>query len=114
MGIFSLVNLCPRLWLCAGHRNYSARNRLSDCCLRDQLVHRLTTVGPGGAPMVLGSGDQRQGLDKSEHVLAWESKMTGKTGKKVPLGTADRDGLFLGLARQRRRPEAVPGPQDAG
>ena len=74
MGIFFPVNLCPRLWLCAGGRNYSARNRLSDCCLRDQLVHRLTTVGPGGAPMVLGSGDQRQGLGKSEHALAWESK----------------------------------------
>ena len=41
--------------------------------------------------MVLGSGDQRQGLGKSEHALAWESKVTGKTGKKVPLGTADRD-----------------------
>ena len=99
MGIFSLVNLCPRLWLCAGGRNYSACNRLSDCCLRDQLVRRLTTVGPGGAPMVLGSGDQWQGLGRSEHALAWESKMTGKTGKKVPLGTADRDVLFLGLAR---------------
>ena len=40
--------------------------------------------------------------------------MTGKNRQKVPLGTADRDGLFLRLGRQRRRPEAVPGPQDTG
>ena len=64
--------------------------------------------------MVLGSGDQRQGLGKSEHALAWESKVTGKTGKKSASRHCRSRQLFLGLARQRRRPEAVPGPQDAG
>jgi len=64
--------------------------------------------------MVSGSGDQRQGLGKSEHALAWRVIFPGKNRQKVPLGTPDRDGLFLGLARQPRRPEAVPGSQDTG
>ena len=42
--------------------------------------------------MVSGSGDQRQGLGRSKHAPAQESKMTGKTGKKclsaLPIGTA--------------------------
>ena len=69
-GNFFPSDLRPRLWLCAGRRNYSARSRLTDCCLRDRLVHRLTTVGSGCEPMLLGSADQRQDLGRSEHALA--------------------------------------------
>ena len=64
--------------------------------------------------MVSGSGDQRQGLGTSKHVPSQRVIFPGKNQQKVPLGTPDRDGLFFGLARQPRRPEAVPGSQDAG
>ena len=69
-GNFFPSDLRPRLWLCAGRRIYSARSRLTDCCLRDRLVHRLTTVGSGRESMLLGSGDQRQDFRRSKHVPA--------------------------------------------
>ena len=82
-GNFFPSDLRPRLWLCAGRRNYSARSRLTDCCLRDRLVHRLTTVGSGHEPMLLGSADQRQDFRRSKHAPAQRVNSPTKPAKSA-------------------------------